>query len=392
MFGSGAVTAQNLFAPAAHINEGIITLYEVDQRVKLLTALRSTGDLPTIALERLIDERMQLAETARVGIEISDEDIEKGVSEFASRAEMTGEQFLAALGGAGVAPESFSDFVLAGLAWREFVRARFLAKAQPTANDIDRAIAQVQNAGSARVLISELFLPANTPQAKAEAERLAAQLSQIRTVGGFAEAARTYSAGQSRQRGGRVLDWVPVENLPPAIREAFLTMQPGEVTDPVLIPNAIALFQLRAIEETVAPPLENLMVDYAAYYIDGGRSEPALARAAKVRSEVDVCDDLYGIAKGQDDSVLDREELAIGEIPTDIAMELAKLDGGESSTALTRSNGQTLVFLMLCERKSDKTKDLDRDAVQSRLRNERLSAFANAYLAKLKANTHITIP
>ena len=133
----------------------------------------------------------------------------------------------------------------------------------------------------------------------------------------------------------------------------LLELGPGDVTAPLPIPNAVALFQLRGIEETATPAREYSEIEYAAYYIPGGRSEAGLAAAAKVRAKVDVCDDLYGIAKGQPEEVLERGAKKPSEIPQDIAIELAKLDPGESSVALTRANGQTLVFLMLCKRTAD---------------------------------------
>jgi len=110
----------------------------------------------------------------------------------------------------------------------------------------------------------------------------------------------------------------------------------------------MALFQLRDIEETKAPNPEFAAIEYAAYYIAGGRTEAALAEAQRIAGRVDRCDDLYGIAKGQDPSVLERGAKKPSEIPSDIALELARMDPGETSTTLTRANGQTLVLLMLC--------------------------------------------
>ena len=77
------------------------------------------------------------------------------------------------------------------------------------------------------------------------------------------------------------------------------------------------------------------------------------------------------------------------EIPTDVAYELSKLDPGEVSTALTRANGQTLVFLMLCNRTSAVAEGADRDQVLNGLRNQRLSQLADSYLAQLRADARI---
>ena len=171
----------------------------------------------------------------------------------------------------------------------------------------------------------------------------------------------------------------------------MLSLSIGEVTQPISIPNAVALFQLRGIEETGAAPSDYAAVEYAAYYLPGGRSDTALAQAAKIADSVDVCDDLYGVAKGQPEEVLERTTLPPAEIPNDIAIELAKLDPGEVSTALTRSNGETLVFLMLCGRTAVIEEEADREAVARNLRNSRLTAFADSLLEELRSSSTITV-
>ncbi len=387
-----AASGQNLFKPVAYVNDTAVTGYELRQRIQLMKLLRSGGDIEKVALERLINERLQKAAGERAGIQLTGEEINEGIEEFAERADQSGEQFLATLAREGIAPETFRDFVVAGLAWRQLVRDRFGAQATITDAEIDRAIQLSGTKGGARVLISELFLPTNTPQNEAITLELAPQIARLRSVAEFAEAARQYSAGPSRDRGGRVEKWVPLENLPPQIQNSILTMRPGQVTDPIEIPNALALFQLRALQETTAPAAKNPVVDYAAYYIEGGRSPAALARADTLAGEVDQCDDLYGIAQNQPPEVLDRNSLPLAEIPTDVALELAKLDAGEVSTALTRANGNTLVFLMLCERISDGNAEFSRDAVSNQLRNQRLTQLAESYLNNLRANADIRFP
>ncbi|MDW3116711.1 MAG: hypothetical protein R8G60_02190 [Roseovarius pacificus] len=121
-----------------------------------------------------------------------------------------------------------------------------------------------------------------------------------------------------------------------------------------------------------------------------GSQPKALARAQRVKDNTDVCDDLYGIAKGEPPEVLERGSRAPEEIPQDIAIELAKLDPGEVSTTLTRSNGQTLVFLMLCGR----TPKLEGEGPSNEqlgmmIRNQRLDSFANGYLEQLRAEARI---
>jgi peptidyl-prolyl cis-trans isomerase SurA len=114
-----------------------------------------------------------------------------------------------------------------------------------------------------------------------------------------------------------------------------------------------------------------------------------LAEAARVQGKVDVCDDLYGIAKGQPAEVLVRETKKPGELPKDYAIELSKLDPGETSTALTRANGQNLVLLMLCKRTAEANAETDRDAVLSALRQQKLQGYSNQLLQQLRAEARI---
>ena len=179
--------------------------------------------------------------------------------------------------------------------------------------------------------------------------------------------------------------------MPPVLQPLILALAPGQVTEPLNIPNAVALFQVRDIEETGAPAKTYSAVEYAAYYMAGGRSEQTLQQAANLKAQVDVCDDLYAFAKGQPEGVLDRETRKPSELPKDFAIELSKMDEGEVSTTLTRSDGQALVFLMLCGRTAEQNAEVSREDVANALRQRRLSSFADGLLAELRSEARISL-
>ncbi|MBD3663392.1 peptidylprolyl isomerase [Sulfitobacter sp. TSTF-M16] len=379
--------AQNLFAPVARVDSAVVTEYEVQQRQRFLQLLNAPGSDRESVIDALIDDRLRIAETSLLGVELPAEAQAQGLAEFAARANLTTEEFVTALGQAGVDRETFRDFVSTQLIWRDLIRARYSSRVSITDDDIDRALAQSQSGSGVRVLLSEIIIPA-PPQNAARVNALADQISQTRSTAEFSSFARRYSATASRGRGGQ-LPWTPLEQLPPSLQPLILQLAVGQVTPPLPIPNAVALFQLRGIEETGAPAREYSEIEYAAYYIAGGRSEAALAEAAKVRARVDTCNDLYGIAQGQPEEVLERGTKAPGDIPQDIAIELSKLDPGESSTALTRSNGETLVFLMLCKRTAAANAEVDRETVVSSLRQRQLQGYSEQLLENLRANARI---
>ncbi|KIN61244.1 Peptidyl-prolyl cis-trans isomerase SurA [Sulfitobacter noctilucae] len=390
-FGGTATLAQNLFAPAARVDNAVVTEFEVQQRQRFLQLLNAPGTDRDSALQSLIDDRLRARVVAAAGLVLTPEGLAEGVTEFAARANLSREEFITALGRAGVDEETLNDFVSNSLSWRELIRARYLSRVDISEDEIDRALGNTRSNGDGiRVLLSEIIIPA-PPQNAARVAALAERIAQSQTEAEFSRFASQYSATASRGRGGR-MPWTPLEKLPPALKPILLALGPGDVTAPLPITNAVALFQLRGIEETGVPAQVYSRIEYAAYYMAGGRSPETLAQAAKLRTQVDTCDDLYGVAKGQPEEVLDRATQAPGEISQDFAIELAKLDPGEVSTALTRADGQTLVFLMLCKRTAEANATASREQVITALRQRKLQGYADVLMAELRANARISRP
>ncbi|SHJ26263.1 periplasmic chaperone for outer membrane proteins SurA [Palleronia salina] len=386
--------AQNMFAPVVDVDGRVVTAFELDQRARMMRLFQAPGDPREAALDALIDERLQLAEARRQGVTVTDEQLAEGKAEFAGRAGLETAEFIQVLAAEGIDETTFDDFVRAGQAWRTIVRQQFGSQAAQlvTPEDVEEAAKAPPQPGL-RVLLSEIILPANTPQNAQRSQALLPRLRSISTLPAFASAAREYSASPSRDRGGR-LDWLALDELPPQIRNVVQGLQPGEVTPPIEVPNAIALFQLRAIEET-DPAQPVIGIDYAAFYIPGGGTGAAAQTIARLDAEVQTCDDLYSVAQGLPAERLQRDTLPPAQIPGDVAVELAQLDPGERSVALSRAGGQTRVYLMLCERlykTEEELAEIDRNALRDALVNRRVGRQADAYLAELRANATITYP
>ncbi|SFT76635.1 periplasmic chaperone for outer membrane proteins SurA [Sedimentitalea nanhaiensis] len=380
-------TAQGLFSPVITVNEQVITRFELEQRAGLLQLLRAPGNPEALAREALIEDRLKLQAVKDAGIAITSEDIEAGLDELAGRTNLSTEEFIAAVEQGGVAVQTLRDFAEVNVAWRDLIRARFLAQSRPTDTEIDRAMGSQGGGSGVRVLLSEIIIPV-TPQTTEQVDDLAQQIAQVKGYDAFSQAASQYSAAQTRANGGR-MNWLDLNTLPPGLRPLILELTPGEVTDPIALPDAVALFQMRGIQESTLAAPKYAEIEYATYYIPGGRTPEALSTAARIAQEVDTCKDLYGLNKGQSPERLQVVTQKPGEIPRDIATELAKLDEYEVSTALTRSGGQTLVFLMLCGRTAQLNQDASREDVANALISQRLTAFAQSYLDQLRADAVI---
>lgn len=374
--------AQGTFSPVITVNDKAITGYELDQRIRLLTLFRTPGDLDEVAREQLIDDRLKQQTLERVGATLVGDALEQELTSFAARANLELDQFLAVLNQNGIERSTLEEFVQVGVLWRDYIRRRYGSQAEITDAEVDRAFGQLgNNAQGIEVLLSEIIIPAPPPQA-AQALARAERISRLTSTGAFSAEARAVSALPSRNNGGR-LGWLPISNYPPQLRSVILALDVGEVTAPIQIPNGVALFQMRGIREVATGQPTPTAIEYAAYYVASAREAQAVAE------RVDTCDDLYGEAKGQPAEVLERDTLPLSEIPQDVALELARLDAGEVSTSLARSDGSTSVVLMLCNRQFGEGQPADRDQIRNQLRSQRLAGFADGLIADLRAAAQI---
>ena len=79
----------NPFEPVLIVNDRVISRYEFEQRALFLTILRAPGDPAKEAMRALIEDRLRIEQAKRFDFEATAEDIDKGMAEFASRAQMT---------------------------------------------------------------------------------------------------------------------------------------------------------------------------------------------------------------------------------------------------------------------------------------------------------------
>jgi len=136
--GAQAATAQNMFAPVARIDSMVVTEFEVQQRQRFLQLLNAPGSDRDSVVEGLIDDRLRNRAATDVGLELTEEGTQSGLSEFAARANLTTEEFTKALEQSGVARETCRDYVTTSLIWRELIRARYLNSVNITEAEIDR--------------------------------------------------------------------------------------------------------------------------------------------------------------------------------------------------------------------------------------------------------------
>jgi peptidyl-prolyl cis-trans isomerase SurA len=244
----GPVMAANIYSPAITVNNGVITQYDIEQRMKLLDALGAGGDVRALAVQQLTEDRVKAQAAADLGIELPEGAIPAGLEEFATGRGLTLDDVTQALVARDIDQQTMDDFVESGLLWREVIGQRFRARAMPTEADLDAALEQ--NATTPREMLSlaEIALPF-AERGEAETQTLADSLyRQIANGASFAAMAREYSRSSTAAQGG-TLEPLPAARLPAAFRTQVLLLRPGQVTRPIPISGGLALVKLVSIAQ-----------------------------------------------------------------------------------------------------------------------------------------------
>lgn len=250
---AGPVLAQNPFSPAITVNNGVITNYDITQRVLLLDALGASGDVRGLAIEQLTEDRVKTQAADELGIELPEGAIAAGIDEFATARGLSPEDVQRVLEARDIDPQTMEDFVESGLLWREVVNQRFRARAMPSEADLDAALEQARTTPEEMLTLAEIALPF-AERGEEATEALADRLyREIAAGANFAAVAREYSRSSSAAEGG-VLEPLPAARLPPAFRTQVLLLRPGQVTRPIPISGGIAIVKLVSVSQVRPGP------------------------------------------------------------------------------------------------------------------------------------------
>ena len=380
-FSAKELASEGVFDTIISVNKAAITNYELEQRIRFFSFLNEPGDAIIESRRSLIDDRLKMAAAQKEGISLTPIELEKYMSDFAKNSNQDLDALLKLLNEGGVDTETFRDFVEVGMVWREVVRKRFGSRVNPTTAEIDRAVISASPKGGIKVLLTAIILPAGPNQLR-ENQKVSKQLTKITSVKVFSEQAAKLSVSNSRENGGK-LPWRNLKDIPNGLRQIIAGLQPGQVTTPIEVKNAIILFQLRDIAESISTAPEIISMEFAR--ISGPSS--ALKLAIKT---VDSCDDLYGSIKLNKDFTLTIVTQHPDRIEQGIALRLNSLDKDETSI-FSNSADDEVDIIMLCKRDYKTIANTSRDQTVTNIRSARLANLAEGYLAELRTNATVVI-
>jgi peptidyl-prolyl cis-trans isomerase SurA len=209
------------------------------QRMTLMQQLY--GEL----LTQLIDERLLEQDARKLNISITAGDIDRAIENVARQSGLKEPEFWDAVAAQGFSRDQYRGDVRRQLLRLKVINQKVRTRINVTEDDVrrkyDSALRVARKSASFRV--AHVFLAADTEsvtklsQVRGEAEALRKKL----TADNFPEA--------MTEHGGGELGWVSQGDLPQALADALLSLEPGTISEPVRGPAGLHIFLLRERKE-----------------------------------------------------------------------------------------------------------------------------------------------
>lgn len=246
---------------AAVVNDDIITSQDLTDRLTLALATSGLPNDPATrqrlapqVLRGFVDEKLQLQEAQRLGLPVTDAEVDQAMETIAQRNKTNRVDLTRYLLQQKLSPRSLRDQLRAQIAWIKIINREIRPRIVVTQEQIDLVIKRSGGATSdPELLLSELLLPVY--DRAQEASVLSDAVGLVATLRGgadFAALASQVSAAASAENGGD-LGWVRTAAITPELRAQIETLKTGEISDPVVSPAGVHIFLVRGRRAGAAP-------------------------------------------------------------------------------------------------------------------------------------------
>ncbi|EGB5635581.1 peptidylprolyl isomerase SurA [Salmonella enterica] len=397
---------------AAVVNNGVVLESDVDglmQSVKL-NAGQAGQQLPDDAtlrhqiLERLIMDQIILQMGQKMGVKITDEQLDQAIANIAKQNNMTMDQMRSRLAYDGLNYSTYRNQIRKEMIISEVRNNEVRRRITVLPQEVDALAKQIgtQNDASTELNLSHILiaLPENpTSEQVNDAQRQAESIvEEARNGADFGKLAITYSADQQALKGGQ-MGWGRIQELPGIFAQALSTAKKGDIVGPIRSgvgfhilkvndlrgqSQSISVTEVHARHILLKPsPIMNdqqarLKLEEIAADIKSGKT--TFAAAAKEYSQ-----DPASANQGGD----------LGWATPDIfdpafRDALTKLHKGQISAPVHSSFGWHLIEL-LDTRKVDKTDAAQKDRAYRMLMNRKFSEEAATWMQEQRASAYVKI-
>jgi len=387
---------------AAVVNEDIISLFDIQSRIKLYLTTSGIDDtvevrqrlLPQV-LNSLIEEKLKIQEARDKKIEITDKEISNAVSIIEQNNGIKPGEFLQLLEKQGISEVTFYDQIKADVAWLKVVREVLSRDISITEEEVNTVIERLKsNQGSPEYLLAEITLPVVLGARDRDVYDLAISLvERARENIPFPALAQQFSQSPTAAVGGD-LGWIAETDLENEIKNAIRKISPGQISDPIRTLTGYSIIALRDKRAIAEPsPLMAAVTLSQIYLPTTGANKIGTDQlnqlSYRIQTEVKGCDqmkkwgdEIGGPGSGNIDLI------RIGGLPAEIQSEAANLEIGTPSRPINVPGA--ILFIMICSKEEDDGLPSP-NQVYSRLENEKLDTISKQRLRDLRRQALIDI-
>jgi peptidyl-prolyl cis-trans isomerase SurA len=246
----------------AIVNDGVVSESELTEQIGIIsdrlreqnTTLPPDDVMRKQVLERLIMQEVQFQRAERIGLKISDEQLNSALSDIAQRNNLTLSQLPSALASQGIDYAGYRDNMRKEITLQALRQRDVLGRINVSPRELEQFLERLKRlpSDSEEYNISHILLaiPQDANQAKVdELNKLAAEIRDRSGTEDFSRLAVAYSNSQTALEGG-ALGWRKGPELPTILSELVVKLKPGEVSEALSTPNGIHLVKLNAVRST----------------------------------------------------------------------------------------------------------------------------------------------
>ncbi|MFZ1989168.1 MAG: peptidylprolyl isomerase [Alphaproteobacteria bacterium] len=397
-------------AIAAIVNDEVISGYDLDQRVKLLTNASGVQPSPeemerirAQVLRELIDEKLKLQEVKRLKVDIKDQEILDQLNYIASRNNTTAEDIKKQLGKQGISITTLTDQIKADIAWNELVQGRFGPEVSIDPGEVKRIMSEARsNIDKPQYNVLQIFLAVDSPDEDAKVKQRALDLlDDLKHGHPFTQVAQNFSQDSSAANGGDI-GWVMQGQLAPELDAWLRTAHRGEVTPQPI--KTLAGYYILAVKDSrnvaAAPSdpkggfdMRQIILPLDAY-ASAETAKRARDQLIAVASKVKGCDKLEAaFASIPGAKVMDIGRRPVASLPPPFQPLVARLAPGSVSTDPLRTN-EGWVTLAVCGKEVEQEEAaspgaLTENDIKERLFEQQMSMLSRRYLRDLRRDAVI---
>lgn len=278
----GEASAEICNRVVAIVNDDVVTLYELNAKMKEVTGLEPAElrkqdeskylDARRKVLDLIIDEKITSEKIKELSIQVNESEIDAAIEKIKRDNRLTQEDLLEGLKKRGIDYETYREVVKKDLERMRLinyeVRSKIIIRDEKIKEYYEQHKEEFRT--EERVHLAAIFLKRENPEDPGESRSLLAKAQGIvvRLNAGesFERLAKALSQGPGAEEGGD-LGFFKTSQLDPELKAAIASLGEGDVSEPVVRPAGVQIIKVLEVRKGSEKPLEEARdAIYAALY------------------------------------------------------------------------------------------------------------------------------